>query len=156
MIYCEAGSVIIRDAKKTDKFELRKADKREIWASHHREADKALIEGYNKSIMCFTVEYKKRPIAMFGVVPHTILGSVAQVWLLASSEMNKMNYIFKHSRKMIDIMLSHYPLLENFVDIRNKQSIKWLKWCGASLGPVVPYGVEQKLFQYFQFQRSDK
>lgn len=156
MTHHKIGSVIIRDAVSSDTFELREADKKEIWASHHRTPKQALVAGYRESIMCFTVECKGNPIAMFGIVAHTILGRTASVWFLASSEMNKMQQIFKHSRKFINLMLSYYSILGNYVDAENAQSIKWLKWCGAKLGPIVPYGVEQQPFQYFEFRRSDK
>jgi len=156
MIYYKAGLIRIRDAVNSDTFELREADKREVWKSHHRTLEQALVKGYRESIMCFTVEYKGKPIAMFGLVPHTILGKSASIWLLASPEMDKLQYVFKHSRRFIALMLSHYSILENYVDAGNIQTIKWLKWCGAKLGSIVPYGVEQQPFQHFEFRRSDK
>lgn len=155
-IYYKTKLVTIRDALSSDTFELREADKKEIWASHHRTPEQALIKGYRESIMCFTVERKGKATAMFGIVARTILGRTASVWFLASSEMDKMQHIFRHSRRFIDLMLSYYPVLENYVDAGNIQTIRWLKWCGAELGPVVPYGAEQQPFQYFKFRRSNK
>ena len=154
MTHYKAGSVKIRDAVSSDTFELRAADKREIWKSHHRTPEQALIEGYKESIVCLTVELNGKAIAMFGIVPHTILGRTASIWFLASSEMNKIQHIFRHSRRFINLMLSYYPILENWVDIENRQSIRWLHWCGAEFSLAVPYGVEQQYFKYFRFRRN--
>lgn len=154
MIYYKSEPVVIRDTFSFDTFELREADKKEIWASHHRTSEQALAKGYQESVICFTVEHKGKPIAMFGVVAKTILGRTASVWFLASSEMDKMQYIFKHSRKFINLMLSYYPVLGNWVSIENRQSIRWLHWCGAEFSLAVPYGIEQQLFKYFRFRRN--
>lgn len=154
-------SVIVRDADIQDIVDLapnmRQSDRKEIWVSRHRTPKSALSSGFTESILCFTVEAKGNPIAMFGMVAKTILGKTASVWLLASPELEKIQRILvKHSRHFIDIMLEYYPILSNYVDVENRASIRWLRWSGAKFGPVVPYGVEQQPFQYFEFRRSDK
>jgi len=156
--YYKTRLALVRDSNIEDVFELaknmREADKKEIWKSHHRTPEEALLSGHTESVFCSTVEYKESPIAMFGIVPEMFLSNNAFIWLLASPRLNEIQKTFiKHSRHFIDLMLGYYPLLFNFVDVENKQSIKWLKWCGAKLGPVVIYGVEQQPFQYFEFRR---
>lgn len=156
--YYESKLGTVRDSDIKDVFELaanlRQADKEEIWKSNHKTPETALLDGYTNSIICFTIERNEKAIAMFGIVPHTILGSVATIWLLGSPELEKVQRAFlKYSKYFIDIMLSYYPILINYVDVVNIQSIKWLKWCGAEFGPTVPYGIENQLFQYFQFRR---
>ncbi len=92
---------------------------------------------------------------MFGVVPKTILGGTATVWLLGSPEIMKIQRVFaKQSNYFIDLFLSHFSCLENFVDVENEQSIKWLKWLGAVFEKPAPYGEEKKLFRYFCFRRE--
>lgn len=149
----------VRDSEIKDVFELadnlRMDDIAEIWKSDHKTPETALLDGFTNSIICFTIERNEKAIAMFGMVPHTILGNVATIWLLASPELEKGQRAFlRHSRQFIDIMLGHYPLLINYIDVMNQQSIKWLKWCGAEFGPVIPYGIEKVSFQYFQFKRG--
>lgn len=156
--YYRAGSVTIRDAEMQDVFNLapnvRQSDRSELWKANHRKPEQALVEGYKESIACFTVVYKGRPIAMFGIVAKTILGRIASVWFLASPEMNKMQHIFKHSRRFISLMLSYYSVLENYVDVENTQSIRWLKWCGFTLESPKPYGIESNLFRHFYIRRK--
>jgi len=158
-IYYKSKLAIVRDSVIDDVFELartmRPADKAEIWKSNHRTPESALVSGYTNSAICMTIERKESPIAMFGAVPYAIMSRVASVWLLASPELNNVQRTFiKYSRSFIDLMLSSYPILENYVDVENKQSIRWLKWCSAEFGPAVIYGVEQQLFHYFRFRRN--
>jgi len=157
-LYYKSDQVLVRDAVISDVFELarnmRLADQVEIWKSHHRTPESALLTGYSESVVCLTVERKESPIAMFGIIPRTIMGSTASVWLLGAPEMEKVQRAFlEQSRRFIDFMLSYYPTLENYVSIENTQSIRWLKWCGAEFAPAAPYGIEQQLFQYFKFRR---
>ena len=157
MIHYKAGSVIIRDAVSSDTFELREADKREIWASHHRTPEQALTEGFKESVVCLTVEMNGKAIAMVGIVARTILGRTASIWMLASSEIEKIKKVtIRHSRKFIDMFLEYYPYLENWVSCENIKSIEWLKRIGATIEEPKPYGIEGKPFQYFEFRRSDK
>jgi hypothetical protein len=41
------------------------------------------------SIFCKTIFYKGSPIAMFGIVPHDILGDAATVWMLGTDDIKK-------------------------------------------------------------------
>ena len=156
--YYRSKLALVRNSDISDVFELAKnmrdADKKEIWKSHHRTPEEALLSGFTESIFCLTVEHKESPIAMFGVVPEMFLSNNATVWMLASPKLEEIQKTFiKRSKHFIDLMLNYYPMLSNFVDIENKHSIKWLKWCGAKLGAVVIYGVEKQFFQYFEFRR---
>jgi len=157
-LYYKTKLAVVRDAKVEDVFELapnlRLSDINEIWKSHHRTAEDALLYEYTHSIICLTIEHNEKPVGMFGIVPLTITGNTATIWLLASPGLEQIQRAFlKHSRYFINLMLSFYPILENYVDINNTQSIRWLKWCRAEIGPVVPYGIEQAPFQYFTFKR---
>ncbi|TSA28580.1 hypothetical protein D4R71_00310 [bacterium] len=159
-LYYKAGSVTIRDANMLDASNLasnmRQSDKSDIFNLTHKEPKRVLAEDYKKSIVCFTIERKRSPIAMFGIVPCTILGKTALVWLISTSEINKVKLIFKYSRKFIDLMLGYYSILSSYVDANDAQSIRWLKLCGAELGSIILYGAGQQPFQYFEFRRSDK
>jgi hypothetical protein len=158
-LYYKTKLAIVRDSEIGDAFALapnmRESDKIEIWRSHHRTPESALVAGYTESTICLTIERNESPIAMFGICPQTILGNTATIWLLGSPEIEKIQRTFlKHSLYFIEMMLGYYPLLNNYVDIENRQSIRWLKWCRAEFGPIVPYGIEQQPFIYFQFRRS--
>jgi hypothetical protein len=159
--YYKSKLGIVRDSSLSDVFiladNLRQEDIAEVWKSHHKTPGQALFDSFSNSVLCFTIEVNETPIAMFGLVPHAALSRVAIIWLLASPELEKVQRAFlRQSRYFIELLLDHYPLLFNYVDIHNAVSIKWLKWLGADFGPTIPYGVEQQYFQYFQFERCQK
>jgi len=157
--YYKNGNTIVRTSKEKDvdslAINIREADIQEIWKSHHIKPRAALLGGFKESELCFTIERNKTPIAMFGIYPQTLLGNSAMVWLLASPELEKVQRAFiKRSRYFIKGMLQRYSILENWVDAKNTQSIKWLRWCGAKIEEAKPYGVENKPFCYFYFRRK--
>jgi len=157
-MYYDDGEVRVRESIQDDVVQLsknmRESDKAEIWASNHLTPFEALDKGLENSSFCLTVE-NGRPIAMFGTSCESLIASRAAVWLLASDDLVKIQRRFlRYSRTFIDIMLSRYPYLENYVDVRNKKSITWLKLCGATIEEPVPYGVEQMMFSHFYFRRE--
>jgi hypothetical protein len=157
-VYYKSKLDIVRDAKIEDVFELartmREEDKREIWKSHHKTPEQALMEGYLESEICFTIEHNEKPIAMFGIVPQTLIGG-ATVWLLGSIEIEKIQRAFiRHSKRFLDMFLEYYPYLENWVSVENTKSIGWLKYLGATIEEAQPYGIERALFRHFYFLRE--
>lgn len=159
MINYNKDGIVVR---KTNVFDLeylannmRQADVQEIWSSHHVDPLNALAISFKRSAFCYTVERKQRPVAIFGVYPLSILGTQASVWMLATDELTLIKRRFvRHSRNIIEHMLSFYPFLYNYVDVRNSESIKWLKWCGARMKEPAPYGAEGMMFHYFYFRRN--
>ena len=163
-IYYNKNGVIIRETQITDIFLmcdlLRETDKNEIWASHHHTPEEALRLSYEMSTLCLTINIKGIPIAMFGIAPQTLLSDSAIIWLLATDDFDglikkKRKEFFIQSKVFIKFMLEQYSLLENYVDARNIPSVKWLKWCGATIEEAHLYGVEQLPFYHFYFRRDN-
>ena len=157
-MYYDDGEVRVRESTKEDAEQLaglmRKSDIDEIWASNHLTPIEALKQGIDNSTFCLTVE-NGRPIAMFGIACDQIISRKAVVWLLASDDLVKIQKRFlRYSKTFIYIMLDRYPYLENYVDVRNEKSIKWLKLCGATIEKPEPYGADQKMFSHFYFRRE--
>jgi len=153
------NNIIIRNSVVADvepiASKMRALDRNEVWASHHKMPLNALMDGYKKSTLCFTVEYQGEPCAMFGTVPQDFLSDKASIWLLASDRLCECRKkLLRYDRKFIQYMLAHYSHLSNFVDIRNADSIRWLKWCKARLEEAKPFGVEGRLFQRFSFEKT--
>lgn len=156
ILYNEDG-IIVRTSINSDieKMELKQSDIDEIWASHHHKPQEALKLSLKKSTICFTVVDNGKPIAMFGINPNNIIDTKAVIWLLSTPMLKMRAYRFiKHSKKFIRMFLDFYPYLFNYVDDRNKESIDWLKRCGAVIDDPRPYGLENKLFRHFYFQRN--
>jgi hypothetical protein len=155
-IYYENAGLIIRDAEIDDidkmKDNLREADKQEIWASDHHTPEKALWDSYHLSTEKMVAVFNGELVAMFGIVPVSLLDNKAVVWMLTTNAIEKMPLRFlKLSKKFIGLLRERYSMLFNFVDARHKKSIDWLNWCGASFFPPQDYGVEHLPFQQFVF-----
>lgn len=149
--------VVVRKSIPSDieNMELKQSDVDEIWASHNHRPLEALRLSIKVSTICFTIEDNGKPIAIFGINPSTIIDNKAVIWLLSTPMLKLRAYRFiKHSKKFIGMFLDFYPYLFNFVDDRNKESIDWLRRCGAVIDDPKPYGVEQKNFRYFYFTRN--
>lgn len=158
-IYYEKNNILIRRTKPSDvdflANRLRSSDVAEILASHNQTPYRALIGGLSESVLTLTVEYKGEAVGMFGINPEHITGNRATIWMLCSDSLDKIRKSFiKDSRKFIDIFLGLYSYLENYVDVRNKKSIAWLKMCGATIEEAKPYGYFGLPFRRFYFERG--
>ena len=157
MIYIKKRDVLIRDSAHPDILPIatfmRKADVNEIWASHMLYPYEALVHGFENSKVCITAEHKGVPVMMAGVVP--INEETASVWMLGTPEVDRLTVRFcKISRNVVSILLGFYPKLYNYVDVRNKKSIEWLKWCGAKFESPAPYGISKLPFQFFILEKN--
>ena len=158
-VYYEKGDTIIRNSMQEDveflNTKLRQSDVDEVWASHHHTPEEALKISITNALLCITAIKNGIPICIFGIHPDSILGNKATIWFLATDELKKHSKQFlRLSKGFISYFLEYYPLLYNFVDDRNRQSICWLKWCGANMNGAVTYGIEKMPFHYFEFRRQ--
>ena len=133
------------------KGNLREADERECWATSHTHADDAVQKGFERSLLCWAGLYEEKPFCCFGVAAASLLGNTGVPWLLGTEDVKKAAYEVKYKAKeYINIMLEHFDYLENWIDARNKVSIKWLKHCGFEMFETpAPYGVDGLLFHRF-------
>lgn len=120
---------------------MREDDRREIWASAKSLPHHTLMRSYILSDAPKTIMFNERPIAMFGVVNQNVMSGYGVPWLLGTEEIEKISFRFlRGSREHLAEMLSEYKRLENFVDVRNTVSIKWLRWLGFDMMEPAPYG----------------
>lgn len=63
-------------------------------------------------------------------------------------------YFAKHSRAYVEEMNRAYNYLENYVDVRNIVSIRWLKWCGFQMEEPEIHGVAQ--IPFIRFHRGER
>lgn len=154
------GSVIVRPTRHADvvaiKDHLRKSDIEEIWSSTHLTPEEALIQSRAASSLCQTVLHRHSPVAIFGTAPVPNRPEAAGVWFLATDDLQVMWLSFlRMSKECVSRMLDEYPLLFNWVDARNAESIEWLQWIGAKIEKPRPFGPDKMPFQFFTIKRSD-
>lgn len=118
---------------------LREADRDEVWASHFLTPLEAVSKSVERSEKVWALTYDDEPVAVFGVVRRSHLSNVGVPWLLGTNKIvEHIPTFLRLSKVYIPIMAEGYVRLENYVDFRNKLSIRWLQWMGFELGSLVP------------------
>lgn len=158
-VFYEENDIVVRRSKLEDAKRLApllsKNDIHEAWAINHSKPLEALERGLDKSIFALTIENKRNIVGMLGIIPDEILGNKACIWFLASDELKDIGRVFLSNAKgIIDILLSYYPYLYNYVHIKNDKSILWMKWCGFKIEEPKPVGIENEMFHYFSIERK--
>ena len=136
---------------------LRAADLAEVRASSGREPLAALRYSLGcSSHAVAAVDDLGRVICMFGVGSSDIMSGIGSPWLLGSDLIVKHRRQFaRQCRDYLALMLDAYPVLENAVDARHVEAIRWLQWMGFVVGPAVPIGRKGAMFRPFEMRRAD-
>lgn len=156
MLY-EKHGIAIREAVLDDaealKDSLRDQDVAEVMASGST-PEEALRHSIEKSSMAYAIEYNGVVVGAFGIVPDTLIGASAIVWLLGTPELSRIKKSFvRLGDAMIAGFLLRYPILHNIVDARYKQAIRWLKHCGAVFAEK-PVDIGGNWFYHFSIGRT--
>lgn len=128
----------------------------EILASIGDNALKDIIQSIKTSddIGCLYINHL--PAAIYGVKRKSMLSDEGLAWLLMTAEVDKHKvFIAKSTKKGLKQMLAKYTRVYNWVNVENKDIIRWLKWMGAKFYGPCEYGVYKKQHYYFEFERSD-
>lgn len=131
---------------------MREKDRREIWAVGHYTPEEALKLSLNASDSAYSFMKGKRVLAMFGVCSVSLMNSTGIVWFLSTDETfrNHRRIMARDGRAWLRKFLKNYSVLTNYIDVRNRDSIRWLKWCGCGFSNPAPYGVEKLPFMKFE------
>lgn len=134
--------------------DMRQADIDEIWASNHHTPIQSLMDGWKLSNFSVVVMVNDEPCVMLGLVIRDILTGTGVPWLLGTeSALKYKRQFFTQVPVVIDEMLNICPKLFNYVYIKNKISIKWLRHIGFTLDEPLPYGRDGELFHKFHLER---
>jgi len=128
---------------------MREADRQEVWAASRSTPQEALDYSLKKSSFAYTGIVDDVPVVMFGVGDINVLGGMGAPWLLGTDAVAHHARLFlRQSLLWRDAIRARYCRLSNFVDSRNRVSIRWLKWLGFELKePVIMNGVVFYLFE---------
>lgn len=149
--------VAVMTQEHVDKLQgrLRAEDQQEVYAMSLRSAEEGLRMGLKYSTMAWTIMAEDRPVGCFGVVSASLLSGVGVPWMLGTDEIRRIRYaVLRESKAYVQMMLDPFDMLENWVDVRNKVSINWLRWCGFTLDPPTKYGLQGELFHRFWMKKE--
>tara|TARA_B100000795_G_C22698922_1_gene398789 strand:- start:71 stop:529 length:459 start_codon:yes stop_codon:yes gene_type:complete len=145
-----------REATRQDVEELsekmRKADAEEVMASSGLTPIQALTKGFELS-KGLSIIHKDELIGMFGVAE--VGEDIGSPWMLGSDKIPEIKKdLLTQALDWVIRTNKEYPLLVNYVDVRNKVAIRWLKFLGFSFVRKIPYyGVGRVPF--YEFVRID-
>jgi hypothetical protein len=89
-----------------------------------------------------------------GVTALSLLGGVGSPWLIGTRELDRIpGALTRVALKYRDLALGLYPELVNYIDMRNRKSIRWLKRLGFTVHPdPIPYGPYKMPFLKFEIR----
>lgn len=121
---------------------MRKDDVNEIWASGYYTPRLALETGIRYSTKSWTVFLGDEIAMIFGVSDCSHLGNIGVPWMLGTKLIEEFPITFvRHCKEYVSEMMEGHDLLVNYVDVRNKKSIRWLRWLGFDIKNPAPFGV---------------
>ena len=115
-------------------------DKEEIWRASGSKPVDSLCAGFYASDEVYTIVHNGLIKGMFGVNKSIINDRIGIPWMLSDGEFKGLEIKFLRTGKnWVDTLLStNWDLLYNYVDVANKNAIKWLKFLGFSFIRVIP------------------
>ena len=136
---------------------MREHDRKEIWAIGHYTPEQALQVSFDSADKAYSFVQGKKVLAMFGVSSPSLLSSTGVIWFLATQEIftKHRRTMARRGREWIRKFQKDYSSLINYIDVRNSESIKWLKWCGCTFSGPIPYGVDKLPFLKFELKNKE-
>jgi hypothetical protein len=136
---------------------IRPDDLRELQASSCVSVTRCLYRSLSRSPHRLAVDVDGKLAMLGGLTVHSLVGGVASPWLLGTTELDKAHgALTRLGMRYRDIALSLYPELVNYVDVRNRKAIRWIKRLGFTVHPdPIPYGPYRMHFLKFEIRATD-
>jgi len=116
------------------------------------QAEKTVWHTYRMSTVAWAGLADGRVVAVFGVTPLSYLLGHGSPWMLGTTLLDAHTVRFaRESRPVVERMQRAYPRLTNYIDYRNKKTIRWLKWLGFDIKPAKPFGLKGHPFHKFTY-----
>lgn len=132
---------------------MREPDRLECRVVGGVEPREGLTECVEQSLWSYVVEVEGKPIAVFGVAPHDLLGDVGSPWLLSAEGIERnARVVMSVSQRFKALMQAQFETLSNIVHAHNRSAIRYLKWCGFKFGETIQ--VKGEPFIAFEWTRG--
>ena len=151
--------ITMREAYEADMREiaplLRQSDAEEIRAAFGISAEDALVRSLKRAYVAMICHVDNKPLAVFGVGPLSVVTGTGCPWLVATDEIEHCKRdLLEASPQVIEQFHNLFQTLVNWVDARNKRTIRWLKWLGFHMEPAKPWGYAGLPFHKFTKRAS--
>lgn len=128
-------------------------DTQEVWAAGHATPLEALKFSMMVSRDTMVWLGDGKAVCICGIGNPAFISDVGSPWMLATEDLKKFSKQFlRESKRFMAKAKKEHRFLVNYVDVRNKPSVKWLKWLGFNLLPAEPYGVDELPFHRFEMR----
>jgi hypothetical protein len=139
--------------------DMREGDRLEIQATSGRAPLLALRKAVRWSRRhggdAWTGYIDGRVAAVFGIGKRALLSPAAYPWCLTSSAVDRAPRLFyRASRAVLASFLEEHQELEQFVDARYVQALRWVERLGFTLEPARPFGVAGLPFHRITIRRE--
>lgn len=132
---------------------IRDDDARELEDGYGEDPYFVLGQSFAASVLCWAAVVDRETIAMFGVVPRGPWPA-GRPWMIGTKDLDKHRFKFvKGCREVVQEMLGTFPSLENVVDVRNRKTIRWLRWLGFDFGKIILVGQKNLPYQIFSMEK---
>lgn len=135
---------------------MRQADRDEVYAASGHNPYDSLMLGVRKSDDIVTaVSPDGVPLVIFGISSKSLVTDIGVPWLLGCDEALKYRKHFMTDvPKVLEIMLEKYRMLENYVHVKNRVSVNWLKRMGFQMDDPVLFINSGEYFMRFHMERG--
>lgn len=134
---------------------LRRADEREVLASHNASPHQAVMQALEAATVAEAIHTEDgEPAGICGVTSMGDQGRGSMIWMLGTDQLTSTRthrrLLVVEGRKWVDELLEqgHGPLF-NWCLADNQAAIRWLEALGFSFDRPEPYGFGGRLFQHF-------
>ena len=153
------GTIVVAQPKHIEVLAqtMRAPDRDEVWATAHVCPDLALELSVAGSCDPMTALWDGEIICMFGCGAKTLTTNVGVPWMLGTNKLADpvigRNFL-RGSVAYIRRLKKRFSTLENYVDARHMDAVRWINWLGFEVSDPEPYGVSQLPFHRFSYERS--
>jgi len=135
---------------------VRQADLDEITEALGIEMEHGLRLCFGGSCKASKIVVDGKIVAVFGDSIHDVQQSIGVPWLISTIHVDKRAKPFlRVCKDEVAEMLTRHATLVNYVDVRNTQAIRWLKWLGFQfVDQAIPYGAKGLPFLQFSLERD--
>lgn len=134
---------------------VRQADLDEIEGALRTPIHHALLEGVTGSRKARQIVVDGLVVAVFGDADCEHATGLGVPWLISTVHVERFPRAFLAVCKPeVADMLTRHDALLNYVDVRNRVAIRWLKWLGFDFHDPEPYGAAGEPFYPFTMRKA--